>query len=138
MHWVADYLGFLLIEEFKINLTVVAAILTVIGYSVNDTIVVFDRIREVRGKSPHLTYDMVNLSLNQTLSRTLLTGSTTIIVLIVLYGWGGEGIHAFCFALLIGCIVGTYSSIYIATPMVLWLSGAKATAPKKTAAVSQS
>ena len=69
--WVADYMGWLLIEEFKVNLTVVAALLTVIGYSVNDTIVVFDRIREVRGKSPYLTHDMVNLSLNQTLSRTL-------------------------------------------------------------------
>lgn len=134
--WLANYLGFLLIEEFKINLTVVAALLTVIGYSVNDTIVVFDRIREVRGKSPRLTYDMVNLSLNQTLGRTILTGSTTIIVLVVLYGWGGEGIHAFCFALLIGCIVGTYSSIYVATPVVLWMSGVKKAAPKQPAAVT--
>ncbi len=123
--WLAPFLGFLGIEEFKINLTVVAAILTIIGYSVNDTIVVFDRIREVRGKSPRLTYDMVNLSLNQTLSRTLLTGSTTMIVLVVLYGWGGEGIHAFCFTLLVGVIIGTFSSLYVATPVVLWITGVR-------------
>lgn len=123
--WLAPFLGFLGIEEFKINMTVVAAILTIIGYSVNDTIVVFDRIREVRGKSPRLTYDMVNLSLNQTLSRTLLTGSTTMIVLVVLYGWGGEGIHAFCFTLLVGVVIGTFSSLYVATPVVLWITGVR-------------
>ena len=72
-YYVADYLGFLLIDPFKINLTIVAAFLTIIGYSVNDTIVVFDRIREVRGKDPNVTRKMVNDSVNQTLSRTLLT-----------------------------------------------------------------
>jgi SecD/SecF fusion protein len=131
--WLAPVFSFAGIEEFKINLTVVAAILTVIGYSVNDTIVVFDRIREVRGKSPRLTYDMANRSLNQTLSRTLLTGSTTMIVLVVLFGWGGDGIHAFCFTLLIGCIVGTFSSLYVATPFVLWLTGAERASVAKRA-----
>ena len=130
--WLASALGFLLIEEFKINLTVVAALLTIIGYSINDTIVVFDRIREVRGKSPRLTFEMANQSVNQTLSRTLLTGSTTMIVLVVLYAFGGEGIHVFCFSLLVGCVVGTYSSVFIATPLVLWMSGEKGNAVTET------
>ncbi|MCA9182693.1 MAG: protein translocase subunit SecDF, partial [Planctomycetales bacterium] len=102
--------------------TEVAAFLTIIGYSLNDTIVVFDRIREVRGRNPKLTSDMINASVNQTLSRTLLTSGTTLLTLVVLYIFGGEGIHAFAFALLIGIIVGTYSSIFIASPVLLWLS----------------
>ncbi|MEP4685575.1 MAG: protein translocase subunit SecD, partial [Rhodopirellula bahusiensis] len=106
-YWVADYLGFLLIDPFKISLTVVAALLTIIGYSLNDTIVVFDRIRETKGKAPRLTGEMINTSINQTLSRTLLTSLTTLIVVALLYAFGGEGIHAFAFALVIGVIVGT-------------------------------
>ena len=124
-YWLAGFLGFLEIQEFKISLTVVVAFLTIIGYSVNDTIVVFDRIREVRGKSSNLTEDMVNLSVNQTLSRTLLTGLCTIINTLILYAIGGEGIHAFAYTLFVGCVVGTYSSIYIASPFVLWLYGGK-------------
>ena len=120
-YWLADALGFLLIDPFKISLTVVAAILTIIGYSLNDTIVVFDRIRETKGKAPRLTGEMINTSINQTLSRTLLTSLTTLIVVILLYWFGGEGIHAFAFALVIGVIVGTYSSIFIASPILLWL-----------------
>ncbi|MHB9078015.1 MAG: protein translocase subunit SecD [Pirellulaceae bacterium] len=119
--YVANYLGFLLIDEFKINLTIVAALLTIIGYSVNDTIVVFDRIREVRGKSPDITSEMVNLSINQTLSRTLLTSFETFIVTAILYAMGGSGIHGFAFSFSIGIIVGTYSSIYIASPIMLWM-----------------
>ncbi|MCA8994214.1 MAG: protein translocase subunit SecD [Planctomycetaceae bacterium] len=109
------------LEDFKINLSIVAAFLTIIGYSLNDTIVVFDRIREVRGRNPNLTDDMVNLSLNQTLSRTLLTSLTTFIVLVILYVVGGEGIHGFAFCLLLGIIVGTYSSIYVASPVLVYL-----------------
>jgi SecD/SecF fusion protein len=119
-HWLFQPLGFLLIEDFKISLTIVAAFLTIIGYSLNDTIVVFDRIREVKGKSPRLTPEMVNASTTQTLSRTLLTSSTTIFALILMYIFGGEGIHAFSFCLLIGIVVGTYSSIFIAAPTLLW------------------
>ncbi|QDV55658.1 protein translocase subunit SecD [Rosistilla oblonga] len=119
--WAARYLGFLLIDEFRISLAVVAALLTIIGYSLNDTIVVFDRIREVRGKSPNLTAEMVNTSINQTLSRTLLTSLTTLLVVVLLYAFGGEGIHSFAFALTIGVIVGTYSSIFVASPTLLWL-----------------
>lgn len=120
-YYVADALGFLLIDPFKISLTVVAALLTIIGYSLNDTIVVFDRIRETKGKAPHLTGEMINTSINQTLSRTLLTSITTLIVVLLLYTIGGEGIHAFAFALVIGVIVGTYSSIFVASPILLWL-----------------
>jgi SecD/SecF fusion protein len=122
-HWLAGPLKFLMIEDFKINLAMVASFLTIIGYSLNDTIVVFDRIREVRGKSPRLTSEMVNLSVNQTLSRTLLTSATTIVSILLLYIFGGEGIHGFAFSLFVGIIVGTFSSIYIASPILLWLVG---------------
>jgi SecD/SecF fusion protein len=122
-YYVAPYMGFLMIEPFKINLPIVAAFLTIIGYSVNDTIVVFDRIREVRGKDPSLTRKMVNDSTNQTLSRTLLTSLTVALVVIVLYFFGGDAIHGFAFALVIGVITGTYSSIYVAAPILLWLVG---------------
>ena len=121
-YWVAGALGFLLIDQFKISLTVVASLLTVIGYSINDTIVVFDRIRETKGKSLRLSGTMINDSINSTLSRTLLTSGTTLLVVFVLYVFGGEGIHAFAFSLLVGVIVGTYSSIFIASPLLLWLT----------------
>lgn len=128
-YFVADALGFLLIDPFKISLTVVAALLTIIGYSLNDTIVVFDRIRETKGKAPRLTGEMINTSINQTLSRTLLTSLTTLIVVVLLYAFGGEGIHAFAFALVVGVFVGTYSSIFVASPILLMLvqRGEKAT-----------
>ncbi|MFK7777619.1 MAG: protein translocase subunit SecD [Gimesia sp.] len=109
------------LNDFKINLPMIAAFLTIVGYSLNDTIVVFDRIREVRGKNPALTKTMVNESLNQTLSRTLLTSVTTLIVVLILYTIGGEGIHGFAYCLVLGVIVGTYSSIFIASPVLLWL-----------------
>ncbi len=120
--YVAPYLGFLLIDPFKIGLPVLAAFLTIIGYSLNDTIVVFDRIREVRGKAPQLTKEMVNVSINQTLSRTLLTSLTTLMVVVILYIAGGQGIHGFAFALVVGVLVGTYSSIFVASPALLWMS----------------
>jgi len=120
-YWAASFFGFLLIDQFKISLTVVAALLTVIGYSLNDTIVVFDRIRETKGKSPRLTGEMINSSINSTLSRTLLTSLTTLIVVVLLYFFGGEGIHAFAFSLVVGVTVGTYSSIFVASPILLWL-----------------
>jgi len=119
--WFAGALGFLLIEEFKISLPIVAALLTIIGYSLNDTIVIFDRIREVRGKSPELTEVMINTSINQTLSRTLLTSLTTLIVVLILYAIGGEGIHGFAFALVVGVVAGTYSTVFIASPFLLWM-----------------
>ena len=111
----------LMIEKFQISLPIVAAFLTIIGYSLNDTIVVFDRIREVKGKSPKLTLETINASLNQTMSRTLLTSLTTLSSVILLYVLGGDGIHGFAFSLVIGVVVGTYSSIFIASPSLLWM-----------------
>lgn len=120
-YWLAPYLGFLQVENFRISLALIAAILTLIGYSINDTIVVFDRIREVRGKRPELSAEMINLSVSLTLSRTILTSTLTLLAVMVLYFMGGESIHGFAFALMIGIIVGTYSSIFIASPIALWL-----------------
>lgn len=117
-HYLPNLFG---LESFKISLAVVAAVLTVIGYSLNDTIVVFDRIREVRGKRQEITADIINTSISQTLSRTLLTSLTTFIVVFILYCFGGDAIHSFAFTLVIGVIVGTYSSIFIASPALLWL-----------------
>ncbi len=114
---VADWLG---VGNFRIDLPMVAALLTIIGYSLNDTIVVFDRIRETRGKLKTLTPSIVNSSINMTLSRTLLTSLTTLIAVAFLYFLGGPGVHGFSFALLFGIIVGTYSSIGIASPLVLY------------------
>ncbi|MBN1589003.1 MAG: protein translocase subunit SecD [Pirellulales bacterium] len=130
--YLADALGFLGIEKFKISLPVLAAFLTIIGYSLNDTIVVFDRIREVKGKSPGLTADIINTSINQTLSRTLLTSLTTLIVVVILFIGGGTGLHAFAFALLVGVIVGTYSSIFVASPVLYWMSKPVAGPAKKS------
>ncbi len=109
----------LMISDFKIDLPAIAALLTLVGYSVNDTIVVFDRIREVRGKNPILTATMINDSVNQTLTRTILSSMTVWLVVIVLYIFGGEGVHLFSFVMIVGVIVGTYSSIYIASPLLL-------------------
>jgi SecD/SecF fusion protein len=128
-YWLAGPLNFLLVEDFKIGLTIIAALLTIIGFSINDTIVIFDRIREVRGKSPEVTADMVNLSVNQTLGRTLLTFFTVFIVVVCLYVLGGQGIHGFAFAMLIGLLSGTYSTVFIATPFVLWLAGKRIEEP---------
>jgi len=107
------------IEDFKIDLATIAALLTLVGYSVSDTIVVFDRIREVRGKNPRLTSDMINDSVNQTLSRTILTAATVFLVSIVLYAAGGEGVHLFAFVMVMGVMVGTYSSVFVAAPLLL-------------------
>lgn len=107
------------VRDFKLDLPAVASLLTLIGFSVNDTIVVFDRIREVRGKNPHLTPEMINESVNQTLSRTILTSLTAWLVVLVLFIWGGEGVHLFAFVMVFGVVIGTYSSIFIASPLLL-------------------
>ena len=108
----------LLIEDFKVDLPMVAAILTVIGYSMNDTIVVFDRIRENRGRAGSLNPKLINASINQTLSRTILTSLTSFFVVFVLYIFGGRGVHGFAVALMIGIVAGTYSTIAIASTLV--------------------
>lgn len=109
------------LEDFKLNLSIVAAFMTIIGYSLNDTIVIFDRVREIRGRNPMLTSQMINDSVNQTLSRTILTAVTVFITVAILYAFGGEGIHGFAFCMLIGTLVGCYSTIYIASPILLWM-----------------
>jgi len=114
----------LLNKEF--TLAVIAALLTIIGYSINDTIVVFDRIRENRRKDLRTKLaDVINSSINETLSRTILTSLTVVLVLVALFFLGGPVIHDFSFALLVGVIVGTYSSIFIASPIVLFFEGSK-------------
>ena len=119
-HYLDNAVGHaLLIEPFRINLTLVAAILTIMGYSMIDTIVVFDRIRENRGRFGVLTRKVINDSINQTLSRTLLTAGTTLITVTTMYLLGGPAIHGFTFVLLVGILIGTYSSIAIASPILL-------------------
>ncbi|MFA5783558.1 MAG: protein translocase subunit SecF, partial [Phycisphaerae bacterium] len=108
----------LLIGDFKISQVIVAAFLTLIGYSLNDTIVVFDRIRENRKKA-QLKPQTINDSINQTLSRTFMTSFTTFIVVLIMYIWGGESLRGFNFAIGFGIIIGTYSSIAIAAPLLL-------------------
>lgn len=108
----------LLIGDFKIDLAMIAAFLTLLGYSINDTIVIYDRIRENRRKGT-LTPQIINNSINETLSRTLLTSTTTFLVLIVMYIFGGKGLRGFNFAMLLGIIIGTYSSIAISAPVLL-------------------
>ncbi len=109
---------FLMLNDFKIDLAMIAAFLTIVGYSINDTIVIFDRIRENRGRMGAVSGELINNSLNQTLSRTIITSFTLLIVVVALYVAGGEGIHGFAFAMIIGCLVGCYSTLAIATPMI--------------------
>lgn len=113
--------------QLDFNLTVLAALLAVIGYSLNDTIVVFDRIREnFRRVRKSTAYDIMNLSINQTISRTLMTSVTTLLVLVSLFVFGGEVIHAFSLALIVGVLIGTYSSIFVASTTALALGVSKA------------
>jgi len=126
VHDVTITMGILSLVHIEFDLTVVAAILAVVGYSLNDTIVVFDRIREnfprFRKRTPK---EVVNTSINETLSRTIMTSGTTLLVLFALFFVGGEIIHGFAFTLLVGIIVGTYSSIYVASAALLLLGVSK-------------
>ena len=120
-HDMAMTVSFCGIMGIEINITVLAALLTLYGYSINDTIVIFDRIRETDKLRAKTTFDdVINRAITQTLSRTLITGVTTLFSVLVLYLMGGEALHDFSFVLLFGIILGTYSSIYIASPAVLW------------------
>lgn len=116
----------LMLRDFRIDLNIIAALLTIVGFSINDTIVIFDRIRENRGRLATISARLINDSLNQTLSRTILTTLTVMLTLLVMYIFGGEGIHGFAFAMIVGSISGTYSTLAIATPLthhprVLWV-----------------
>ncbi len=126
VHDVIITLGFFSVFALEFDLSVLAAILAVIGYSLNDTIVVFDRIREnFRRMRKGEPVEIMNVSLNQTLTRTIITSLTTLLVLIALVLLGGEIIHNFAIALIVGVLIGTYSSIYVASPVVLSLGVSK-------------
>ncbi len=124
LHDVVIVVGLFSVFQWEFDLTVLAAVLAVIGYSLNDTIVVFDRIRENllnRRLRKETVYVVMNISLNETLSRTLMTGVTTLMVLLALFVWGGPVVHNFALCLILGLIIGTYSSVYVASAYVLWL-----------------
>jgi preprotein translocase subunit SecF len=126
VHDVIITLGILSLFGIEFDLTVVAALLAVIGYSLNDTIVLYDRIREnFRKLRNHLPVEVINNSINQTLSRTIVTSLTTLLVLTALFVFGGEIIHSFAFTLIIGVLVGTYSSIFVASTAVMQLGVTK-------------
>ena len=121
-HDVVIILGLFSLLSWDFDLTVLAALLAVIGYSLNDTIVIFDRIRENLKSSRNQAYTaVVNTSINESLSRTVITSLTTFVVVFILWVFGGEVIHNFAFAMIVGVIVGTYSSIYIASTLVIYL-----------------
>ena len=127
VHDVLIIIGFFAFFQFDFDLTVLAALLAVIGYSLNDTIVVFDRIREnFRRMRKGTSIEVVNTSINQTFSRTMMTSITTLLVLTSLFVFGGEVIHTFSLALILGIVVGTYSSIYVASTVTLALGVTKA------------
>jgi preprotein translocase subunit SecF len=121
-HDVMITVGVFSLTDKEISLPVLAALLTIVGYSLNDTIVVYDRIRENMRRTKTEAYEkVINLSINETMSRTILTSVTTLIVIVILFLLGGGVIHNFAFALLIGIVVGTYSSIFVASPVVIFL-----------------
>lgn len=116
-------LGLFAITQMEFNLSTVAALLMIAGYSINDTVVVFDRIREnLRKYKKKLLPDLFNMSINQTLSRTVMTSVTTFLALLALWIFGGEVIRGFINALLFGVLIGTYSSVFVASPVLLWMN----------------
>jgi preprotein translocase subunit SecF len=120
IHDVTITVGVFCIMQKEFTITVIAALLTIIGYSLNDTIVIYDRIRENNSKYPKSPLEqIINRSVNETLSRTILTAGTVFVVVVALFFLGGDIIHDFAFAMLLGVLVGTYSSIYVASPIVL-------------------
>ncbi|MBT4203473.1 protein translocase subunit SecF [Hyphomicrobiales bacterium] len=123
MHDIIITIGLFSILQLEFNLSIIAAILTIVGYSLNDTVVVYDRIREELRKYKSMNFlDLLNLAVNATLSRTTITSVTTILALLSLYIFGGEVIRGFTFAMIWGVIIGTYSSIFIAAPVLLYLN----------------
>ena len=122
IHDVIITIGFFSILEFEINLSIVAAVLTIVGYSMNDTVVIFDRVREnLKKYSSKSINEISNLSINETLSRTIITSSTTLLALLSIFFFGGKILHGFSFAMILGVIFGTYSSIFIANPILIKL-----------------
>ena len=122
VHDVIITIGFFSILQFEINLSIIAAVLTIVGYSMNDTVVIFDRVRENLKKYTSKKIDEIsNLSINETLSRTIITSLTTLLALLSIFFFGGTILHGFSFAMILGVIFGTYSSIFIANPILIKL-----------------
>jgi preprotein translocase SecF subunit len=122
IHDVVVTIGIFSVLNIEISIAIVAALLTIVGYSLNDTIVVFDRIRENLKNLKRQSFDytsMINRSINETLSRTIITSGTTLLVVLVLYFFGGEVLKDFAFALICGILIGTYSSIFVASPILV-------------------
>lgn len=142
LHDVILTIGMFSLTQLEFNLSIIAAILTIVGYSLNDTVVVYDRIRENLGKYRKKEMpDLINFSLNETLARTVMTSVTTLLALTALFYFGGEVIHGFTAAMIWGVFVGTYSSVFIASPVLLWFElrrepeekddGGKSTVPEQ-------
>ena len=131
-HDVLLTLGIFSLFSLEINLSIVAAILTIVGYSMNDTVVIFDRVRENLKKFSDIKiYDLTNISINETLSRTIITSVTTLLALVSIYVFGGEILKGFSLAMILGVIFGTYSSIYIANPILILLNVSQKTILKE-------
>jgi preprotein translocase subunit SecF len=130
LHDVLICVGFLAFFKYEITLNVIAALLTLVGYSVNDTIVIFDRAREnLRQRRKEPIRKVLNDSVNQTLTRTIISNGTTLLAVLGLYLFGGEVLRSFSFTMVVGILVGTYSTIYIAAPLVVWWESRAAKAP---------
>jgi preprotein translocase SecF subunit len=131
-HDIIITLGFFSLLNLEINLSIVAAVLTIVGYSMNDTVVIFDRVREnLRKFSDIKIYEITNISINETLSRTLITSATTLLALVSIFIFGGAILKGFSFAMILGVIIGTYSSIYIANPILVRLNVSQKTILKE-------
>ena len=132
LHDVIITLGVFSLFSFEINLSIVAAVLTIVGYSMNDTVVIFDRVRENLKKFSDIKiFDLTNISINETLSRTIITSITTLLALLSIYFLGGEILKGFSLAMILGVVFGTYSSIYIANPILVLLKVSQRTILKE-------
>ena len=132
LHDVIITLGVFSLFNFEINLSIVAAVLTIVGYSMNDTVVIFDRVRENLKKFSDIKiFDLTNISINETLSRTIITSITTLLALLSIYFLGGEILKGFSLAMILGVVFGTYSSIYIANPILVLLNVSQGTILKE-------
>ena len=131
-HDVIITLGFFSLLNFEINLSIVAAVLTIVGYSMNDTVVIFDRVREnLKKYSDIKIFEITNISINETLSRTIITSITTLLALLSIFIFGGAILKGFSFAMILGVMIGTYSSIYIANPILVRLNVSQKTILKE-------
>ena len=131
-HDVIITIGIFSILSLEINLSIIAAVLTIVGYSMNDTVVIYDRIRENLNKHTRLNIsETSNLSINETLSRTIITSLTTLLALLSIYILGGEILRGFSFAMILGVLIGTYSSIFVAAPVLKFFNVSYKTLEKK-------